>query len=315
MKQRFEHRRKKRKKRRLRIFFTIVTLFFLSIAGYVLFQYYAGKQVTANDKDIIEPQAKAEFHGQESKVGKTNILLLGVDGRGAIEDSNSDTMIIAQYDPDKNSVKMVSLMRDMFVRVPGYDGRKKMNSSFLLGGPELTRQTIKENFGIDIQYYIMVNFKGFEQAIDTLAPDGIEVNVEKAMSYHIGVNLQPGLQKLNGKELLGYARFRHDIDSDFGRVKRQQKVIKLVSDEVMSANGILKAPKLLGEIQPYIYTNMSSVAELKFVKDFLLHRPSVTDTMSLPVEDGYVNDYDEVFHDILRIDDQKNRDAINQFLN
>ena len=92
-------------------------------------------------------------------------------------------------------------MRDSYVHIPDH-GHNKINHAFFLGGPELLRQTIQTNFGIDIEYYAIVDFQGFIQAVDTIAPDGIEIEVEKYMDYRIDVVLHPGLQKLNGKELL-----------------------------------------------------------------------------------------------------------------
>jgi LCP family protein required for cell wall assembly len=302
--------------RKGRIILLVFLLLILLTGVYIIVQYSIGKSQTAGDTGLKHGKGTLEaFNGQKDSNGNTNILLLGVDKRKGQTQSNSDTMIIAQYNPENKSVKMVSLMRDMFVDVPGYDGRKKMNASFFLGGPELVRQTIKQNFDIDVQYYAMIDFKGFEKVIDALEPDGVEVNVEKAMSKNIGVSLKPGLQKLNGKELLGYARFRHDADSDFGRVKRQQKVIEIVLDNVMSANGILKAPKLLGTIQPYIQTNLGSVERLSLAKDLLLHQPKITKTLSLPVKGTYTDERDPVYGLGLAIDKEANRQAIHDFLN
>ncbi|MBS4172896.1 LCP family protein [Bacillus sp. FJAT-49736] len=312
MESRIRHKRKKRI-RKGRVFILVFFLFIFAISGWILFQYYDG--VRQSSKEIKNsPDEKIIFNGKKDSNGKTNILLLGVDRRKNENSSNSDTMIIAQYDPEKNSIKLVSLMRDMYVHIPGYNGMKKMNSSFLLGGPELTRKTIQENFGVDIQYFVMIDFKGFENVIDTLAPEGIEVNVEHAMSENIGVSLKPGLQNLNGKELLGYARFRHDDQNDWGRVKRQQDVIKIVSNKVLSANGILKAPKLLGTIQPFIKTNISNLEELNFMKIFLLHRPNITKTLTIPIKNSYTIERVPVFGDVLRIDEAANRNTINAFL-
>lgn len=316
MGQQDEKRKKIKNGRKGRIILLIALLFVLSVGGYTVAQYYTGKHQATNGMNVRnEKETLAAFNGQKDSNGNTNILLLGEDKRQGQTQSNSDTIIIAQYDSENKSVKIVSLMRDMFVDVPGYTGRKKMNAAFFLGGPELTRQTIKQNFGIDIQYYAMIDFKGFEKVIDALAPNGIEVNVEKAMSKNIGVSLEPGLQKLNGKQLLGYARFRHDSDNDFGRVKRQQNVIKLVSNKVISANGIVKAPKLLGTIQPYIQTNLGKIDSLNLAKDFLLYRPKVTETLSLPVKGTYTDERDPVFGLGMAIDKDANRQAIQDFLN
>ncbi|WP_409290575.1 LCP family protein [Peribacillus sp. SCS-37] len=308
-------KQKKALKKKVKYFLAVLLTAIISLAAYASYQYYSGRQLSMADHSVKNEDPAAEFNGQESPKGKTNVLLLGVDKREKQNGSNSDTMIIAQYDSDNNLVKMVSLMRDMYVQIPGYEGYKKLNSSYLLGGPELTRQTIKQNFGIDIQYYVSVDFKGFERVVDTLAPEGIEVNVEKAMSKNIGVSLQPGIQKLHGKELLGYARFRHDAQSDFGRVKRQQEVIKLVSNEILSTNGMLKAPKLLGTIHPYIETNISDLKGIGYLKDFLVHRPEITETISLPVAGSFTNERVPVFGDVLKYDETVNSAAIDSFLN
>jgi len=204
-------------------------------------------------------------------------------------------------------------MRDIYAPIPGYQDNK-INASFLLGGPDLLRQTIKENFNIDVEYYVVVDFKGFEKAIDALAPAGIEIDVEKAMSKYIGVSLQPGLQKLNGKELLGYARFRQDLESDFGRVRRQQQVIKAISDEIISANGIAKAPKLLGTVQPYIQTNIGAMDSLSLLKDFLFFDTKNIETLTLPIEGSYTNERLQDRRIILKTDFEMNMKAIQEFL-
>jgi LCP family protein required for cell wall assembly len=253
------------------------------------------------------------FHGKKDANGKVNFLLLGVDTRGE-EKSRTDTMMVAQYDPKDKKVKLVSLMRDMFVEIPGYKNYK-LNTAFFLGGPELLRQTIEQNFGLDVQYYVMVDFKGFQKIVDTLAPDGIEMNVEEEMSKNIGVTLHPGVQKLNGKELLGYARFRHDAKGDFGRVERQQKVIQALKDEVISVNGFTKAPKLLGTIEPYIQTNMGTSDAIALISEILLKRPKNINTLTVPVQGAYQNGYVSYDGAVLEIDKEKNKQAIDAFLN
>ncbi|MFB6467435.1 LCP family protein [Cytobacillus sp. Hz8] len=310
MNERITRSKKIKKKRRFYKLLFPLFLIILIFSSYSIWQYYSGKQLAKNDKILHQ----STFNGEQAKNGKVNVLLLGIDQREDEKTANSDTMIVAQYDTKNNKIKMISLMRDMYVSIPGYQDYKKMNSSYLLGGPELVRKTIKQNFHLDIQYYALIDFKGFEQVIDTLAPDGVEVNVEHAMSKNIGVSLKPGLQKLNGKELLGYARFRHDSQNDFGRVKRQQEVIKIVSDQVLSTNGLLKAPKLLGMIEPYLETNMSRLSTLKYMKDFLLKQPSISQTMSLPIENTYTNESVPVFGEVLKIDEAANREAVEKFL-
>jgi polyisoprenyl-teichoic acid--peptidoglycan teichoic acid transferase len=253
-----------------------------------------------------------KFNGVKDENGKINVLLLGVDSRGE-EKSRTDTMMLAQVDPKTNETKLVSFMRDIYVEIPGYQNYK-LNTAFYLGGPELLRKTIKHNFDIDIQYYMMVDFKGFEQSVDILAPEGIEMDVEKAMSENIGVSLEPGVQNLNGKELLGYARFRADAEGDFGRVERQQKVISALKGEVLTLDGVTKLPKLAGSIQPYIQTNMSKLDQISLVKDVLLSNSDEIDKLTIPVEGSYGFGRYEGVGSVIELDYEENIQALKDFL-
>ncbi|WP_374057009.1 LCP family protein [Rossellomorea sp. FM04394] len=301
--------RKSRKKKRGRKVLLVLLLLILSLLGYAAYQFYSGYKMAGND----QLQGDYKFNGVKDENGKVNVLLLGVDSRGE-EKSRTDTMMLAQIDPKTNETKLVSFMRDIYVEIPGYKNYK-LNTAFYLGGPELLRKTIKNNFDIDIQYFMVVDFKGFEQSVDILAPEGIEMDVEKAMSENIGVSLQPGVQNLNGKELLGYARFRADAEGDFGRVERQQKVINALKDEVLSIGGVTKLPKMAGSIQPYIQTNMSKLDQISIAKDILLSNTNDMDKLTIPVEGSYgFGSYSGV-GSVLEIDFEQNTKALKDFLN
>ena len=211
--------KRKRKLRKLRVFMAALLFLLISTIAYSYFQYRQG--ISVSEKKANVEQKVFEFNGQKDKYGGTNILLIGSDTRG--EDSaRSDTIMIAQYHPEKKSYKLISIMRDTYVDIPNH-GKNKINAAFALGGPELLRKTIKENFGVDTTYYAIVDFEGFVHLIDEAFPKGVEINVEKAMSEYIEVPLKPGLQRLDGEHLLSYVRFRHDAMGDFDRVKRHKK--------------------------------------------------------------------------------------------
>ncbi|ULT56459.1 LCP family protein [Neobacillus drentensis] len=306
------HRKKKKKFKVRKVLYWIFALL-IGLSGYIYYQYSQGiKQ--AQGKSISNETAKKEFNGSKrGNMDKVNILLLGIDTRGE-EKSRTDTIMIAQYDPKKQTAKIVSLMRDIYVDIPDHKNYK-LNTAYFLGGPELLRQTIEQNFGIDIHYYAVVDFKGFESVVNTLAPNGIEMNVQKRMSKNIGVVLHPGLQYLNGKELLGYARFRHDAQGDFGRVERQQEVLNALKDRILSVNGVTKLPKLVGTIMPYIDTNLEGVDRLAILKDFFLNPPGKIESLRIPVDNSYTPaNYDGV-GSVLDIDFDKNKHAIDEFLN
>ncbi|CAN7374161.1 LCP family protein [Rossellomorea sp. LjRoot5] len=300
--------RKTKKKKRGRKVILVLLILIFSLIGYAAFQFYSGYKMAGED----QMQKDYKFNGVKDENGKVNVLLLGVDSRGE-EKSRTDTMMLAQIDPKTNETKLVSFMRDIYVEIPGYKNYK-LNTAFYLGGPELLRKTIKQNFDLDIQYYMIVDFKGFEQSVDILAPKGIEMDVEKAMSENIGVSLEPGVQNLNGKELLGYARFRHDGNGDFGRVERQQKVIAALKDEALSIGGVTKLPKMAGSIQPYIQTNMSKLDQISIAKDILLTNSSDMDKLTLPVEGSYTNGSYSGVGSVLEIDFEENIQALKDFL-
>ncbi|MEH7356402.1 LCP family protein [Neobacillus drentensis] len=306
--------KKKKSKTKLKKVFLGFFALLLGLSGYIYYQYSQGLKQASGKNIVTNEKAKQEFNGtKKEKMDKVNILLLGVDSRGE-EKSRTDTIMIAQYDPKNQTAKIVSLMRDIYVEIPNHRNYK-INTAYFLGGPELLRQTIKKNFDIDIHYYAMIDFKGFESVVDTLAPNGIEMDVEKRMSENIGVVLKPGLQYLNGKELLGYARFRHDANGDFGRVERQQKVINALKDEIISVNGVTKLPKLVGTIQPYIETNLEGIDRLELLKDFFLNPPDEIETLTIPVENSYKMGNYEHAGSVLEIDFEENKQAIKQFLN
>ncbi|MFG6118118.1 LCP family protein [Thalassobacillus sp. B23F22_16] len=312
---RSEYKQRHRKKRRKRKALLVLFLLFLVIGtGVASYEYMAGKRDAMGEAEgnLEESQYKNDFQGVDNKDGKTTVLLLGIDKNEKEEVRRTDTIMIAQYEPGEKKAKLASLMRDTYVNIPGH-GYNKLNAAFALGGPELLRQTIEENFGISTEYYSIVDFDGFTQIVDTVAPDGIEVDVDHRMYHEGAVDLQPGTQKLHGEELLGYARYRGDADSDFGRVNRQQEVIKLMKDEVVSAKGLLKVPRLVGTIQPYIDTNISNSKMVGLGKDFIFNAPDNIDTLRIPVEGSYWDERDSNAGSVLAHDEQVNREALQEF--
>jgi len=282
------------------------------MVGFVqIFQYIEGTMNNLNHP-LEKAEGKQTFQGEKNKLGAVNVLLLGSDSRGE-KQSRTDTIMVAHYDPQSHKIKLISLMRDMLVSVPGH-GQQKLNAAYSFGGPELLRETIKENFGLDLHYYAIVDFKGFEKAVDLLVPNGIEVDVPYEMSYGIDTPLEKGKQKLHGKELLGYVRFRHDRLSDFGRVQRQQEVISKLTKEAVNLNSVVKLPKLVGLINKYIDTNIDTSTLLTIGKDILTKKSSNIETFRLPEDGSFQNKRDENLGDVLEVDFDQNIEALNNFL-
>ena len=302
-----------KKKNRKGIKFTLIAVALLFAMGivYWIVQYNNGLSLAGKSLTKGEESGFDAFEGPDPVFGEINVLLMGSDARGD-ETPRSDTLMIAHYNQTTHDVRLVSIMRDIYVDIPDY-GKQRINSAFKLGGPELVRKTVKENFDIDIHYYATVDFTGFSKIVDVIAPDGIEVDIPYTMSHGIGMTLHPGKQVLNGEQLLGYVRFRHDRLSDFGRVERQQEVLSKVKDEAVSLHTLVNLPKLLGVVEPYIETNVDKRTILTIGKGMLLEKSDTLETLRIPVANSFVNKREHV-GDVLSIDFEKNKQALQEFL-
>ncbi|GGB06291.1 LytR family transcriptional regulator [Macrococcus hajekii] len=303
---------KSKKKRRLRkLPFVILGLIVLSILliFWIKSSYENGIQFA---RDHGKKEQTYKFDGPIKKDGKVNVLILGQD-RVVDGSSRTDSIMVAQYDYLHKKMKLMSIMRDIYAEVPGYQNYK-INTAYTLGGPELLRQTLKKNLDIDLEYYAIIDFKGFEQMVDELSPNGVPINVEKDMSEKIGVELKKGQHNLSGKELLGYARFRNDEESDFGRVRRQQQVIKALQNEVISLSTAPKVPKLAGIARGYVDTNMSNGEIFKTGASFAIRGDKDIQTLVVPVKDSF--SFQDVYGvgSVLDIDKEMNKKAIKDFL-
>ncbi|MDQ0352684.1 LCP family protein required for cell wall assembly [Alkalibacillus filiformis] len=314
--------RKKKFKRRLKIWGLVAIAFFLVFTAYVIYEYQQGRSVAQQDMADYQDEEQSEqyrdeFQGDAEIEDQTNVLILGVD---AEEQGNprTDAIMIGQYDTDENRAKVVSIMRDTYVDIPGH-GRNKINAAFAFGGPELLRQTIKENFGVDVNYYAMVNFRGFENIVNTIAPSGIEIDVERRMHYvdragGVHIDLQPGLQKLDGENLLDYVRFRSDSENDFGRVRRQQQVMSALKGEILSFTGASRLPRAVGTLEPYVDTNMETGTIISIMTNYFSNTPDEIESLRIPVEGSYWDARYSHAGQVLEIDSIENSEALQSFL-
>lgn len=272
-------RYKKRKLRKGRTFITLLLVVMIVVAGYSIMQYRSGLALAKPTKDA-EP-----FVGDNATSTIENYLLIGVDSRGE-EQSRSDTMIVLSWDKNKNTVKLVSFMRDIYADIPGYQSYK-LNTAYYLGGVQLLKDTLTSMFDLPIHHYAVIDFQSFESLVDIVAPNGVEINVEKDMSEKIGVTLTKGTHQLSGKELLGYARFRQDAEGDFGRVTRQQTVIEALKEEVLSPINMLHYPKVVGAAQGYVTTDLSVREQMVNMLKLLVNGKATIDKATIPIEGTY----------------------------
>lgn len=305
------NKKPKKKKKVFRKIIIAILLILLAFSGYSYASYRKGLKSATNDKTIQKVKVDT-FNGEKSSDGAINILLLGSDSRGE-DQGRSDTIMVAHYDKDSKTPKLLSFMRDTYVNIPGV-GYNKLNAAYSYGGPELVRKTLKEMFGISIQYYAVVNFESFPKIIDTLLPKGVSINAEKDLDLD-GVYIKKGQQKMNGKQILQYSRFRHDAESDFGRVRRQQQVMTAVMSQAASVTSIFTLPETIGKVQGYTSTDIPNSVYVTIGKDILLGQAKSLQKFSIPADGTWSNGNYDGIGSVLEIDEAANKAAVLKFLN
>lgn len=205
---------------------------------------------------------------------RTNILVMGIDRRpGESFISRTDSMMLISIDPQEEKASILSIPRDLYAVIPGF-GRDRINTAFVygsagdnpIGGAALAMNTVEYNLGVPVDHYVLVDFSAVTKSIDALG--GIVVNVPfdiddptfPDMNYgYDPLFIAAGLQQMDGRTALKYARTRH-VDNDFGRASRQQQVLLAARDKALGLGitGLLaRAPELYARVEQGIRTDLS----------------------------------------------------------
>jgi len=222
--------------------------------------------VTADDKPL---------QGEASD--RVNILLIGIGGPGHAGSYLADTIILASIQPSTKRVSLLSIPRDLYVPIPGFDWRKINNANAFgylsgkTGGEELLSQVVEHITGQTVHYFARVDFEAFRQIIDAVG--GVDINVEKSFTdyeypdYNFGyqtVRFQAGPQLMDGERALQFTRSRKGTNgegSDFARARRQQLVLAAVRKKVFSLGTLFK-PSTLYDLSAIIGDHAKTNMEL-----------------------------------------------------
>lgn len=228
-------------------------MFVLIIVG--TYWYFAGNPLSSKG-NIMQRMKTTDL-----LKGRTNIMVMGVDER--VDDvGRSDTLMVFMIDPSTNTVDLLSIPRDTLVQIPGY-GWDKINHAYPNGGHELTRATVEDLLGIKINYYALVDVKGFIGIIDAI--DGIDIDVPQRMYYEdpwdddggLVIDFQPGMQHMNGKQAMQYVRYRDSEEADIGRIRRQQQFIRAVYEKMTSPFNLPNLPRITAVVAKMLRTDIS----------------------------------------------------------
>ncbi|HUC20913.1 MAG TPA: LCP family protein [Candidatus Polarisedimenticolaceae bacterium] len=199
--------------------------------------------------------------------GRINVLLLGIGGDGHSGGALSDTIMVASIDPVHKTVAMLSIPRDLYVRIPGH-GASKINAANSYGGPDLTKQVVGAVLDLPIHYYMQVDFRGFKQAVDAVG--GVDVaNSTKLFDSDFpcdgdhGIcpfSLSAGQHHMDGTLALKYARCRHgSCGADFGRSARQQQLMVALREKALQLSTLtnpLKVANLIDSVGNHVRTDL-----------------------------------------------------------
>ena len=205
-----------------------------------------------------------------------NILLIGQDRRKE-KRARSDSMILCTLNKKEKTLTMTSFMRDMYVQIPGYKDNR-INASYAFGGMELLDATLVKNFGVEVDGNIEVDFNGFESVIDAVG--GVDIYLKASEARHMEKNvlkgaygsveewdLSEGMNHLNGKQALAYARNRSTGgDGDFGRTNRQRTVLNAVLQKAKTMS-LTEAINLVKAILPLLTTDLTDAQILGFAME------------------------------------------------
>lgn len=263
---------------------------FLGIFAFLAFVVFAKagnffSVINGNSSGNIKKQAEIIFKTDENielykTNNRTNILLLGLRGEDDMEHGGllTDTIMVLSLDTKNKAASLLSVPRDIYLRIPGTTKKEKINAAYLIGeeklpgggGAELSKRAVQYVTGLYIDNVVSADFKAFKEIIDELG--GIDIYLEKEFredkQWGVDFYVASGLQHMNGDIALYYARSRYSTN-DFDRARRQQQVLLAMKEKAIKL-GFLANPfkinSVLDTLQRNIRTDLTIFDIVKFSK-------------------------------------------------
>ncbi|MUV36806.1 Transcriptional regulator LytR [Lentibacillus sp. JNUCC-1] len=255
MLKRSEYKKKKGLKKRWVIIPVVVVLTLLLGTGVYGYSLLSKAKDTVNTK-MHEPIESIDLTKTKKKVKASeplNVLLLGVDARGA-DKGRSDALMVLSLDPQNDAMQIVSIPRDTRTMIAGKGFQDKINHAYAFGGADMSVATVEDFLDIDLDYYVRLNMEGLQELVDEIGPITVQNNIAwKDGKY----DFPKGDVTMDGAKTMSYVRMRkQDPAGDFGRTERQRNVIEAIVDTGATAGSVTKIHNMIDILGNNMSTNM-----------------------------------------------------------
>ncbi|TGB02380.1 LCP family protein [Halobacillus salinus] len=282
------------------LLWTIPAVLLLGIgaaAGYIAYVTQEVKEtVTASHVELDRGEkSKMRVETVNPVADHTSVLFVGVDdsekrSSGGDRSALSDALILATFNNDDQSVKMLSIPRDSYTYIPEIGYKDKITHAHAFGGIDATVEAVEGLLNVPVDYYVRLNFNSFVDFVNSIG--GVEYDVPFALTEQNSrdnngaIELEEGEQTLNGEEALALARTRK-YDNDLKRGQRQMELVQEIVKQSISTNTVRNLDDILQSIEDNMSTNLSFSQIIQFNKYFTQKDNLAFDTMQLTGEGMY----------------------------
>ncbi|MDQ0156948.1 polyisoprenyl-teichoic acid--peptidoglycan teichoic acid transferase TagU [Robertmurraya andreesenii] len=289
-----------KKKKWLRVIGLVVLFLIIGIGAYAYSVYHSLTSAVDTMHKPIERKV-SEKRTEEVTLEKKepfSVLMLGVDERKG-DKGRSDTIIVLTVNPNKNSIKMLSIPRDTRTEIIGHGTVDKINHAYAFGGEEMSMNTVEHFLDIPIDYYVKINMEGFKDIVNAVG--GITINNTFAFSDY-DYDFKKGNITLNGDEALVFVRMRkQDPSGDYGRQQRQRLVIQGVIDKGASFSSLTRFNDIFGALGKNVKTNLTFDEMIDIQKNYKDTRHNL-EQIQMEGEGKYIN---SISYQIISKEEQK----------
>jgi len=287
-----------------------ITVFIVSLIAFA--SIYAVLVNTIFDEEKVaaqDPINPVDEEPIENDKNELIFLLLGVDAKDLdhAKGTRTDTIMLTRVNFDTGKISILSIPRDTRTMVNGR--LDKINAAHAYGGVDMSMQAVSDLLGIDIDYYVLVDYQIVKDVVDAIG--GVDVEVPFDMKYDdptadppLHINLEAGFQNLNGQEAHDFLRFRHNNsftvgypEGDVGRIKTQQYFMKELVKQTLTPKNILKIPALIKTYYDNVETNIPLNYVLKGAAMVNKIDPDLMETATIPGEGEYIGDISYFIYD------------------